>query len=336
MADLTTTYLGLPLRSPIVPSASPLTGQVDWMLRLEDAGAGAVVLPSLFEEQIEHESVELDRYLSTGADQWGEATGLVPELEDYNTGPAHYLGLIAEAKEALQIPVIASLNGTTPGGWTRYARQMEEAGADALELNVYSVEADTRTSGAEIEAATVSLIESVVQSVDIPVAVKIGPHYTALANVAWRMVEAGAEGLVCFNRFYQPDIDVEALEVTPRLVLSDSDELRLTLRWIAILRGCLTGSLAATTGIHTSADVAKVLLAGADVAMTASVLLREGIEYIGALEAGLQEWLEEHGFSSVEQMKGSMSQAAVKDPSSFERANYMRTISSYSSTTHHI
>jgi len=334
MADLSTRYLGLDLRSPIVASASPLTGEIDWLLRLEDAGVGAAVLPSLFEEQIEHESLEVDRFLSTGVDQFLEASGFFPELEDYNTGPERYLAYISEAKHALRVPVIASLNGTTPGGWTAYAHRMEEAGADALELNVYNIAADPRTTAADIERAQVELVESVVQSVSIPVAVKLGPFFSALGNMAWQLVEAGAEGIVCFNRFYQPDIDLDQLEVVPRLVLSTPDELRLTLRWIAILRGSITGSIGATTGIHSAKEVAKVLLAGADVAMMASALLKHGVEHLGLVEHDLQTWMDEKDFTSVSQMRGSMSQQAVKDPSAFERANYMKTLTTYSSTVH--
>jgi dihydroorotate dehydrogenase (fumarate) len=329
VVDLTTKYLGLTLRSPLVASASPLSGNLDGIRRLEEAGAGAIVLPSLFEEQIEHDSFEIDRVLDTGAGTFAEAMTLFPELEDYNTGPTDYLRLVARAKAMSRVPVIASLNGTSMGGWTRYARLLQEAGADALELNVYLIAADTETTAESIEDRYVELVESVRSTIDIPLAVKIGPYFTAMANMAWKLVEAGAEGLVLFNRFYQPDIDPDALEVVPHLVLSTSDESRLTVRWIALLRDQIPGSLAATTGMHTVEDVVKALLAGADVTMLASALLRRGPEYLGELEAGLIGWLREHEYASVDQLRGSMSSASVTNPSAFERANYMKTISTY-------
>ena len=329
MVDLTTSYLGMTLRSPLVASASPLSGNLDGIRRLEDAGAGAIVLPSLFEEQIEHESFEIDRVLENGAGTFAEAMTLFPELDDYNTGPNAYLRLVEQARRMARVPVIASLNGTSIGGWTRYARLLEDAGAHALELNIYLIAADMETTAETIEDRYVELVQAIRSTIDIPLAVKIGPYFTAMANMAWRLVEAGAEGLVLFNRFYQPDIDPEEREVVPHLVLSSSDESRVSTRWIAILRDQIPGSLAATTGIHTVEDVVKALMAGADVTMVASVLLRRGVEYLGELEAELIAWLGDHEYVSVDQLRGSMSAASVTNPSAFERANYMKTISTY-------
>ena len=330
MVDLTTSYLGMTLRSPLVASASPLSGNLDGIRRLEDAGAGAIVLPSLFEEQIEHESFEIDRVLENGAGTFAEAMTLFPELDDYNTGPNAYLRLVEQARRMARVPVIASLNGTSIGGWTRYARLLEDAGAHALELNIYLIAADMETTAETIEDRYVELVQAIRSTIDIPLAVKISPYFTAMANMAWRLVEAGAEGLVLFNRFYQPDIDPEEREVVPHLVLSSSDESRVSTRWIAILRDQIPGSLAATTGIHTVEDVVKALMAGADVTMVASVLLRRGVEYLGELEAELIAWLGDHEYVSVDQLRGSMSAASVTNPSAFERANYMKTISTYS------
>ncbi len=331
MTDLGTDYLGLALRSPLVASSSPLTGDLDGLRRLEDAGAGAVVLPSLFEEQIEAESVEIDRLLETGAGSFGEALSYFPELDDYNTGPDHYLELIAQGKRSLGIPVIASLNGTSPGGWTEHARRIEQAGADALELNLYLIAADPELSAETLERRYRELVAAVRGAVRIPLAVKIGPYFTALAHSARELVEAGADGLVLFNRFYQPDVDLETLSVVPRLVLSTSDELRLPLRWIAILHGRLQASLAATGGVHSAVDVLKLLLAGANVAMLASALLEHGPEQLSRIEKGLLEWMSEREYASVRQLQGSMSQRAVADPNAYERANYVRTLKSYSS-----
>jgi dihydroorotate dehydrogenase (fumarate) len=332
MADLGTSYLGLRLRTPLVASSSPLTADLAWLRRLEDAGASAVVLPSLFEEQLTGEALEIDRLLETGAESFGEALGYFPCLAGYNTGPDHYLELVQRAKQALGIPVIASLNGTTPGGWLEHARCLEEAGADALELNLYAVAADPEETSWALETRLRDLVLAVRGAIALPLAVKLSPFFTALAHTARELVGAGADGLVLFNRFYQPDLDLETLEVVPRLVLSSSDELRLPLRWIAILRGRLAASLAATGGVHTRDDVLKVLLAGADVAMLASALLRAGPEHLQAVERGLAEWLEAREYASVEQLKGSLSQGAVPDPAAFERANYARTLKAWSSS----
>lgn len=331
MTDLRTSYLGLELRSPLVASASPLSADPDGIRRLADAGAAAIVMPSLFEEQIVHESIEIDRMLETGTETFAEATSMFPALDDYNTGPDDYLRVIEAAKRLVSVPLIGSINGISPGGWIEYAKLIERAGADALELNMYLVAADMEETSETIERRYLDLVAAVRGSIDIPLAVKVGPFFTAFANMARKLTEAGADGLVLFNRFYQPDIDPEALEVKPRLVLSTSDEGRLVIRWLALLRNGLPGSLAATTGIHTVEDVVKALLAGADVTMMASTLIRNGVEHLGVLEEGLVGWLADHGYDSVEQMKGSMSQAAAPDPSAFERLNYMQTIVSYSS-----
>jgi len=329
--DLRTRYLGLELRSPLVASASPLTGELDGLRRLQDAGAAAAVLPSLFEEQLTHDQVELDRLLETTSEHVGEAQSYFPELEDYNTGPWSYLYLIEQAKRAVAIPVIASLNGVTPGGWVRHAERMQDAGADALELNLYSVATDPRVGATELEARYLELVAAVRAAVTVPLAVKLSPFFTALANIAVRIVEAGADGLVLFNRFYQPDLDLDSLDVVPRLVLSTSEELRLPLRWIAILRGQVRASLAATTGVHTGLDAAKVLLAGADVAMMTSALLRHGPGHVRTVERELLAILAERDYDAVGKLRGSMSRSAMPDPEGFERANYMRTLMSWSS-----
>lgn len=325
--DLRTSYLGLSLASSLVASASPVTGNLDAVRRLVDAGIGAIVLPSLFEEQLLQDAMVLDRLLELGED--AEATGYFPDLDDYNTGADHYLALVERIRATVPVPVIASLNGTTEGGWLRYARLLEFAGADALELNLYSVEADPYVSSGDVETRDVELVAALCAAVAIPVAVKVGPFFTAFANFAGRIVQAGASGLVLFNRFYQPDIDLETLTVEPRLVLSTSDELRLPLRWTAILRPQLAASIAVTTGVHTADDVLKCLLAGADVTMMAAALLRHGPEHVASVERDLRAWLAEHDYVSVDQLRGSMSQAAVPDPAAFERANYLRTITGY-------
>jgi dihydroorotate dehydrogenase (fumarate) len=329
--DLHSEYLGLHLRTPLVAASSPLTGNLDDLRRLEDAGASAVVLPSLFEEQIEHEAMEIHRMLETGAQSFGEAASYFPELDDYRTGPGPYLELLAGAKAALDIPVIASLNGTSPGGWTGYARELAQAGADALELNLYTVAADAAVDAATLESRARELVGEVRESVRIPLAVKLSPFYTALAHLARRLVDAGADGLVLFNRFYQPDLDLESLEVVPRLHLSTPEELRLPLRWIAILRGQLTASLAATSGVHGSEDALRALLAGADAVLMASVLLQRGPTTLGEMERGMIRWMEEREYASVAQLRGSMSQEAVAHPERFERANYLETLRSFAS-----
>jgi dihydroorotate dehydrogenase (fumarate) len=330
-ADLRTTYLGLSLANPLVPSASTLSSRIDNLKRLQDAGASAVVMQSLFEEQIEHEELQIHRMLETGSDSNPESLTHFPELEDYNTGPDEYLRHLEACKTELAIPVIGSLNGSSEGGWIRYAKLIQEAGADALELNVYFVAADPDENGWQVERRYVDLVRAVRDSVSIPLAVKIGPYFSSVGNMARQLVEAGANGLVLFNRFLQPDIDLETLEVDPTLHLSTSDELRLPLRWIAILHGRLDCSLAATSGVHTAEDVVKLLLAGADVTMMASTLFQRGPEHLSTLLTGLRDWLDEYGYLSVEQLKGSVSQANVSDPSAFARSNYMRMLVNYSS-----
>ncbi len=330
--DLTARYLGLELAHPIVASASPLTGEVQTLLALEEAGAAAVVLPSLFEEQIEHEAMAIHAGLEAGAGVFGEAAdGYFPELDDYNTGPDHYIETLCAAKAELGIPVIASLNGTTTGGWTSYGRMLQDEGADALELNVYLIAADVEASAAEVEDRYLRLVEAVRASVSIPLAVKIGPFFSSPANMAKRLVDAGADGLVLFNRFYQPDFDLDELSVVPDLVLSSPAEMRLVLRWTAILHGRMDASLAATTGVHSDTDVVKLVLAGADVVMMASALLRHGPAHLTPILDGVRRWFTEREYTSVAQAKGSLSQQSSPDPTAFERANYMRTLASYSS-----
>jgi dihydroorotate dehydrogenase (fumarate) len=330
-ADLHSRYLSLDLRNPIVASASPLTGSIDSLKRLEDAGVGAVVLPSLFEEQIEHDEMATHNLMLYGAELSPEAQGFFPEMQHYSTGPDAYLQLIGEAKRALSVPVIASLNGYTPGGWTRIAKQLEEAGADAIELNVYFLAADPADTSADVEQRYVDLVASVRGITNVPVAVKVAPYFSAMANMAQRLEKAGAAGLVLFNRFVQPDIMLDELEVAPHLVLSTSDELRLALRWIAILHGRVRTSLAATGGAHSHEDVLKLLLAGADCVMIASSLLRNGPAHVAHLLRGVEQWMTEREYVSVRQMKGSLSQQACPDPDAFERANYMKALQSYTS-----
>jgi dihydroorotate dehydrogenase (fumarate) len=328
--DLRTRYLGLELAHPIVASASPLTGAIDSLKRLQDAGIAAVVLKSLFEEQIEHDEMSASNLMDYGAELSPEAQGFFPEMR-YSTGPDTYLQLISDAKRALRVPVIASLNGHTPGGWTSIAHQFQEAGADAIELNVYFLAASVDDTSAEVEKRYVDLVESVTRQVSIPVAVKVAPYFSAMANMAARLAKAGARGLVLFNRFMQPDILLDELEVAPHLVLSTSDELRLALRWIAILRGRVDASLAATGGAHTPDDVLKLLLAGADCVMLASSLLMRGPNHVGALVKGIEAWMSEREYTSVAQLKGSLSQQSCPDPDAFERANYMKALRSYTS-----
>jgi len=332
MVDLTTTYLGLGLKNPLVAAASPLTKKVDTVRQLEDSGVAAVVLYSLFEEQITHESQELDHFLHRGSESFAEALDFFPDLGRYNVGPDGYLEHIARLKAAVEIPIIASLNGVSPGGWLEYAQQMEQAGADALELNIYYVPTDLDLTGAELEQTYVELVQAVRRQVSMPIAVKLSPFFTSLPNIAWLMVEAGANGLVLFNRFYQPDFDLESFSVVPTVTLSRSEELRLPLRWIAILSARLQCDFAASTGISTAEDVAKSVMAGANVATIASEFLRSGPERARELLAELQAWLEEMEYDSVRQMLGSMNQRAVTEPAAFERANYMKALASLDHT----
>src|SRR3989339_2103434 len=329
--DLSTTYMGLKLKNPIVPSASPLSQSVDTVKALEDAGAAAIVCYSLFEEQINHESGELDHYLTYHADSYAEALNYFPEPEEFRLTPIQYLDHIANLKKSVSIPVIGSLNGVSTGGWVKYAQNIEQAGADALELNVYYIPADPKVSGTEIENMYVDVVKEIKKTVKIPVAVKLSPFFTSMSNMAERLDEAGADALVLFNRFYQPDFDLEKLEVVPNLVLSTNWEMRLPLRWIAILYGNLHASLGATSGIHNHTDVLKMMMAGADVAMMASELLLNGIGRITQILDGMKKWMEEKEYNSIELMKGSMSQKKIAQPAAFERANYMKTLQSYKS-----
>ena len=327
--DLTTTYLGLHLKNPLMASASPLSKKVDTLRRLEDAGAAAVVMYSLFEEQLTHESQELHHYLERGTNSFAESLDYFPELDTYNMGPELYLEHLHNVKRALDIPVIGSLNGISPGGWIDYAQRMEQAGADALELNIYSLPTDPDVSSTALEDIYVQLVRDVRATIKLPIALKLSPFFTSLPHVAKRFVEAGANGLVLFNRFYQPDFDLEELEVIPNLELSTSHELRLPLRWIAILYGRIAADFALTSGVHTAQDVLKAMMAGANVAMMTSTLLTNGIGRLMHILNDLQEWMEEHEYASIRQMRGSMSQQAVADPGAFERANYMKALSSF-------
>jgi dihydroorotate dehydrogenase (fumarate) len=325
-ADLRTEYMGLKLDNPLVAAASPLSGTLDGLLALEEAGASAVVLQSLFEEQIKHHELQIDSILESFTDSFAEARDFFPALDSYNTGPESYLRLVEQAKETISIPVIASLNGVSLGGWTRHARLLEEAGADALELNIYFVAADPRITAAEIEARYIDLVTDVAGSISIPLAVKVGPYFSSMANMAMRLAAAGAQGLVLFNRFLYPDISLQRMRVMPTLHLSSSEEALMPLRWIAILSSQLSISLAASSGIQSAQDVVKLLFAGADVTMMASALLRRGPDHLRQVLAGLTAWLDEHEYLSVKEMKGSMSQSASPDPGAFERANYMRSL----------
>jgi len=331
MTDLTTTYLGLKLRNPLVASASPLTKKIENAKKLDDAGIGAIVLYSLFEEQIIHESLELDHYLTRGSESFAEATSYLPDTGIYSMGPGKYLDHLSAIKRAVSVPVIGSLNGVSKGGWTQYARHIEEAGADALELNLYYLAADPALTGGELEQASLDLVAEVKQAIHIPLAVKLSPFITALPNFASRLKTAGADGLVLFNRFYQPDFDLESLEVVHSLQLSTSYELNLPLRWISILYGKVAADFALTSGVHTAQDVLKAMMAGANVAMMASELLANGYSRIGDMLSVMQAWMQEHEYASISQMRGAMSQKAVREPAALERANYMRVLSSWKS-----
>lgn len=327
--DLSTNYLGLHLKNPIVASASPLSRSIDSMKRIEDAGASAIVMYSLFEEQIAHETAELNHYLSYGTESFAESLTYFPESQEYNLGPDEYIELVRAAKEKLSIPIIGSLNGISVGGWIEYAKKIEQAGADALELNVYYIPTDPELTGQEVEDRYLEVLHAVKQAVKIPVAMKLSPFFSSLAAMARRLDTAGANGLVLFNRFYQPDIDLETLEVVPGVVLSTPMAMRLPLRWIAVLYGKIKANLAATSGIHTAHDVIKMLMVGADVTMMCSALLKHGPQHITTVLAEVRQWMLEHEYVSVSQMKGSMSQKSVADPAAFERANYMKALNQY-------
>jgi dihydroorotate dehydrogenase (fumarate) len=327
--DLTTTYLGMPLASPLVASASPLSLSLDALRRLEDAGAAAIVMHSLFEEQIHQEMHQLDHYLSYGVNSFAEALDYFPDLGHYNLGSDAYLTLIREAKAALDVPIIGSLNGVSHGGWVNHARKIQEAGADALELNIYHVAADLDVSSAAVEQMYLDVITAVRQAITIPLAVKLSPYFGSMANMARQMAVGGADGLVLFNRFYQPDFDLERLEVVPHLVLSSPHEMRLPLRWVAMLYGKVPVDFAITSGVHSHEDVLKGMMAGAKVTMMASELLRNGLGRLGEIRTALIEWMEAHEYDSIRQMQGSMCQLHVADPAAFERANYMKVLQSW-------
>lgn len=333
--DLSTTYLGLNFRTPLVVSASPLSEDLDGIRRMEDAGAAGVVLYSLFEEQLSRDSLELHHHLTYGTESFAEALTYFPEPSDFKLGPEEYLEHIRKAKEAVNIPIIGSLNGDSTGGWTNYAKEIQEAGADAIELNIYYIPTDDQLSGAEVEQTYLDILKMVKSAVTIPVSVKLSPFFSNMAYMARKLDEVGADGLVLFNRFYQPDINLEQLEVQPHIILSTPMALRLPMRWIAILFGKIKAGLAATSGIHTSQDVLKMIMAGADVAQLCSSLYRHGIEYIMTIEREMIEWMTEHEYHSVKQMRGSMSQINCSDPAQFERAQYIKSLHSFKSATYH-
>lgn len=327
--DLTTKYMGLKLKNPIVPSASPLSKNLDMVKQLEDAGAAAIVCYSLFEEQITHDANELDHYLTHGTDSFAEALTYFPDIEDYNLGPDEYLRHISRMKESVHIPVIGSLNGVSAGGWVKYAKLIEQAGADGIELNVYYIPTDVDLPGYEVENMYVNVLKAVKESVNIPVAIKLSPNFSSFANMAKRLDEAGADALVMFNRFYQPDFDLENLEIVPHLLLSSNYEMRVPLRWIAILYRKIHASMAATSGIHSAEDVLKIMMAGGDAAMLCSDLLRHGPVRITEILSDMMDWMQAKEYESIAQMKGSMSQKSVAEPAAFERANYMKVLNSY-------
>jgi len=329
MAELSTNYLGLALKNPFIASSSPLTQRVETALQLEEAGVAAIVMPSLFEEQIIQESLKLQRDLERGAEEFSEAMSYLPDYGQYSIGPDTYVENVRKTKDALGIPVLGSLNGVTSGGWIDYAKKIEDAGADAIELNIYDLAVDPEVTSSQLEETHIELVGAVRQEVNIPIAVKLSPFYTALPNFARRLTEAGADGLVLFNRFYQPDYDLEELEVVPNLVLSSSGEMRLPLRWIAILHGRVQADFGLTGGVHDAEDLLKAMMAGAKVVTVASELLRHGISRVPKILADVEAWMEQFEYVSIVQMQGSMSQIAVGDPNAFERANYMQVLSSY-------
>jgi dihydroorotate dehydrogenase (fumarate) len=327
--DLTTKYLGLKLRSPLVVSASPMSEDIDNIKRMEDAGAAAVVLYSLFEEQLRQDRLELNENLQQGTDSFAEALTYFPEPDDFRLGPEEYLKHVAAAKKATRIPIIASLNGSSEGGWTEYAKKIQQAGADAIELNIYYIPTDMNLTGTEVEMNYLDILKAVKANVSIPVAVKLSPFFSNFANMAKRLDQASADGLVLFNRFYQPDIELESLEVKPNILLSTPMAMRLPLRWIALLHNRVRASLAATSGIHRASDVLKMVMAGADVTMLCSTIIRHGIPQIAIIERDLTAWLTEHEYESVSQLKGSLSQQKCPEPAAFERAQYMKALTGF-------
>jgi dihydroorotate dehydrogenase (fumarate) len=330
--DLSTTYLGLKLRSPLVPAASPVSEEIDTIKEMEDAGASAVVLYSLFEEQLRQDRLELAERLDQGTFSYAESLTYFPEPEEFRLGPDEYLQHITRAKAAVKIPVIASLNGSSAGGWTQYAKAIEQAGADALELNIYHIPTDMDLTSEDVEDTYLEIVKAVKSEVKIPVAVKLSPFFTNFANMAKRLDATGVNGLVLFNRFYQPDIDLESLEIKPNILLSTPMAMRVPLRWIALLYGRLQASMAATSGIHRASDALKMLMAGADVTMLCSVLIRHGVRQIAAIERDMVAWMEEHDYTSVTQLKGSLSQKNCANPTAFERAQYMKALSQFPMT----
>ncbi len=327
--DLTTTYMGLKLKNPVVPSASPLSKELDTIKKLEDAGAAAIVMYSLFEEQISFEAEELTHFLSYGSESFAEALSYFPKAQEFHLGPEEYLEHIYKAKQATQIPIIGSLNGVSTGGWIDYAKKIEQAGADGLELNIYFLATDPEQDGATVEQLYLDVLKEVKKSVRIPVAVKLSPYFSSLAHMVKRLDEAGADALVLFNRFYQPDLDLEALEVKPGVVLSSSKDLRVPLRWIAILYGKIKASLAGSTGVHNSEDVIKLIMAGADVAQVCAALLINGPQYLEKMISGVVEWMEAHEYQEIAKMKGSMSQKNIAEPKAYERANYIKALNEF-------
>ena len=330
--NLTTRYMGLTLKNPLVASASPLSESLDAIRRLEDNGAAAVVLFSLFEEQIRHDSAALEHFMTLGSESFGEALSYFPEIQDYDVGPGQYLDLIRRASESVDIPVIASLNGISEEGWVRFAKEMEHAGASGIELNVYHIPTEAFRTGAEVEQQYVDVLSAVKATVTIPVAIKVGPYFSSFADMATQLDEAGADALVLFNRFYQPDFDIEHRTVVPSLVLSRPDEIRLPLLWIALLCGRVSASLAASTGVHSAVEAIKYLMAGADVVMSTAAVLQQGPPFFARLLAEMTAWMERHGYTSVSQMRGSMSQQSVRDPTAFVRGNYIKVLESYKKT----
>jgi len=329
--DLTTTYLGLELKNPLVASASPLSEKVETIKKLESAGISAVVMYSLFEEQIIHESMELDHYLDYGTDSYSEALTYLPDIGRYSIGPEKYLEHLSKLKKSVNIPIIGSLNGVSAGAWIDYARKIEGAGADALELNIYYLPFEPDLTSEELENTYINFVSKVRSKINIPLAVKIGPYFTGLGNMCDRLVEAGADGLVLFNRFYQPDFDLEELEICPNLVLSTSQELRMPLRWIALLHGRVKTDFALTTGVHTAEDVLKSMMAGARVAMMASELLKNGSGRVTEILADMEQWMKAHDYTSIKQMQGSMSEKSTHNPHALRRSNYIKVLNSYKS-----
>ncbi|PKN84373.1 MAG: dihydroorotate dehydrogenase [Chloroflexi bacterium HGW-Chloroflexi-8] len=329
MTSLSTNYLKLKLKNPLIASASPLSKKLDNIKRLEDAGIAAVVMYSLFEEQITHESNALDYFLNRGTESFAEALTYFPEMDNYNIGPDNYLELITKIKSHIEIPIIGSLNGVSSGGWVEYAKKIEQAGADALELNIYYIPTETKISSGELEIAQIELVSDVRSKISIPLAVKLSPYYSALPNFAERLVNSGANSLVLFNRFYQPDIDINTLEVNPSLELSNSYDLRLPLRWVAILYDRIKADLALTSGVHNEQDVIKAMMAGANVVEMASELIENGPKRIPEILQGIENWLVEYEYKSIDQMRGSMSHKSVSEPAAFERANYMKALQTF-------